>query len=101
MGWSVPLVYAILFDEVNPEPLTVDMVNPDDAVMVSESVAGDKFNPVNVYVSSLDTVLMTTSPNDKDVGFTFSAGVVAETPVPVTATFCVIAPPPALLIVAL
>jgi hypothetical protein len=62
--------------------------------MVSESVAGDKFNPVNVYVCSLDIVLIRTFPNDKDVGFTVSADVVVETHVPVIATFCVVAPPP-------
>jgi hypothetical protein len=94
MGRSVPPVYAIFFDEVKPEPLSVDIVNPNGAVMVSESAAGDKFNPTNVYVCSLDIVLMTTFPNDKDVGFTVSADVAVETPVPLTATFCVVAPPP-------
>jgi hypothetical protein len=45
---NVPPVYGILFNEVKPEPLTVDIVNPDGAVMVRESIAGDKFKPERV-----------------------------------------------------
>ena len=62
--------------------------------MVSESIAGDKFDPVTMYVCSLDIVLMITFPNDKDVGFFVSVGVGALAPLPLAATFCVVAPPP-------
>jgi hypothetical protein len=63
--------------------------------MVSESIAGDKFDPVNVYVNLLDIVLVITFPNDKDVGFIVSVGVGAIIPLPLIAMFCVDAPPPA------
>jgi hypothetical protein len=63
--------------------------------MVSESIAGDKCNPVNVYVRSLDIVLVITFPNDKDVGFTVSMDVGAIIPLPLIATVCVDALPPA------
>jgi hypothetical protein len=55
--------------------------------MVRESTAGDKFDPVTIYVCSLDIVLMITFPKDKDVGFMVSVGVGGEMPVPVTATY--------------
>jgi hypothetical protein len=67
--------------------------------MVSESIAGDKFDPVNVYVNLLDIVLVITFPNDKDVGFIVSVGVGAVIPLPLTVTVCVDAPPPAFVIV--
>jgi len=67
--------------------------------MVRESTAGDKFDPVNVYVCSLDIVLMITFPNNKDVGFTVSVGVGALAPLPLIATFCVVTPAPEFVIV--
>ena len=67
--------------------------------MVRESTAGDKFDPVNVYVCSLDIVLIITFPYDKDVGFTVSVGVGALTPLPLAVIFCVVAPPPKFVIV--
>ena len=66
--------------------------------MVRESTAGDKFDPVNVYVCSLDIVLIITFPYDKDVGFTVSVGVGALAPLPLAVTFCVAAPPPMFII---
>jgi hypothetical protein len=74
------------------------MVNPDGAVIVSESEAGDKFEPCTVYVCSPDVVLIMTFPNDKDVGFIVRAAVVTKMPDPVNVAFCVAAPPPVLII---
>jgi hypothetical protein len=60
--------------DANPEPLTVDIVYPAGAVMVSESLIGVKLDPVTVNVFSAEIVLIGTFPNDNDAGVTVRAG---------------------------
>jgi hypothetical protein len=61
--------------------------------MVNESLAGNKFDPVMVYVFSEEFVLIRTFPNDSDAGVTVRADVDPEIPVPVTETVLVVPPP--------
>jgi hypothetical protein len=84
-----------LREELKPELLAVDMVNPIGAVILTVSFAGCKFKPESVYVNSLDELIITL-PNGNDAGLTSIAG---ATPLPLTDTLCAAAPPPACVMV--
>jgi hypothetical protein len=58
--------------------------------MVILPLAGVRFKPERVYVRSLD-VLIITPPNGNDGGLTV---IVGTTPLPLTDTLVVVAPPP-------
>ena len=91
-------MYEQVTDEPNPEPLVLDTSNPVGAVTVMLPLAGVKFEPLTVYVNSLEVVLTVTSPNARKVCEIFITGPAAAIPAPLTATFLVDALPPALVI---
>jgi hypothetical protein len=80
-------------EEANPDPVDLEIWNPEGAKIVTLSFAGTKFKPANVNVCSLEIVFTTTLPIESELGELLIAGAALESPFPLTDIF-VEAPPP-------